>query len=248
MRVVVALVSVSKYGSNDQYIRSVFNNDFILLCNKYNDALDALIACHKSHPNKPALIISDTMLTYAEPSHIRKVVHDACKLLDKLDVVYLSRYLDDCRKTRTIDNATFTNYKFSRTYAPHGTDCILYNPNIVKYLIKHTFNDNWILDQIGNGTIKAGCVSPCLFVYDCSMVSHKSDYKKTVTCAPEQRFIQQVPGLDSSTLILMVAIMIIILVVAWALLKASPKCEHFSQDTSLPICDRSNQLMIGVTC
>lgn len=194
-----------------------------------------LLAAEKLNPQAPCIIIKNTSTSASSPTTIANIVKE-CIAVDHFDLCYLCKWLDMCQLYHEVDCKT-SNRAISivKTKSPHGIQAILFSVRGRDILLGQAtmsngqrFIVNGSLDQrlnqeIFNCNISAICTVPNLIDFDIILnASSNSDFIKVNECKEVT-----IPSPSTSTsegnLLGFFLIVALILLVAWAFLRAGPR-------------------------
>jgi len=229
----VIITRKSRGSSREKAIRKAFSKtncsihtlDNVNPCNKTVNSAFALSL--EINPEASIIVISDRVSTYASPKKIAKSVDIMLSLQDQFDLFFLTRSMDHCQKSKRVRE--YDDYSILTTYYPRGTDAVFYTPEARDKLLdvkgkKSSFSKR-LAKEVARGNLKALTFEPNLFDYYFPGNDSKTKYyKKRMTCAPIQTNPAPVSGLGTTGLIVLIAVIIVILITAWALIRVGPEC------------------------
>ena len=186
----------------------------------------------------PILIIKDTSIPSPESTsvNIKATIRKTFMVKNEFDIFYLCKWLDDCSKHTKID----TKLKYLvRTQNPHGLQaliltpkCIMKSLNITPLEVPVSFEeslDKEICRLIAKDQLVTLATKPNLFNFDISLAESNNEYYKVSECATN---FAETSSNDSNTTstsynsagwVFFIAIVIIVLIIAFALIVLAPR-------------------------
>lgn len=198
------------------------------------------------YPKSPTIIIKDSSVSNADAGTIANIV-TAAATNGSYDLVYLCKWLDKCQlytDKKLVPNQTTI---LATTQSPSGLQAIMYSlsgrdimlkelpmKNGSKFIVSpYKTLSSQLTEEIFNGNLSAECVVPNLIDFDITKATNNSDYMKSQECQnvtsgiPETRskgLQKQIGGMGSGAGFgIFLAVVLIILLVAWAFLKVGPQ-------------------------
>lgn len=172
--------------------------------------------------NIPTIIVKDSSLCSVGPADMKNRIKKALELGKDADLFYLCKWDDTCSKYRhigEIDSGT----KLKWSTKPTSTQCIMYTPKARDY-VRNRLDDvdgsygNFLNSLISSKQLTATVFSPNIVDYDIDLATSTSDYAKLSECS--QHDVESTTNFTLSTYIWLSFILLLIVIVAWILVKS----------------------------
>ena len=195
--------------------KDLSNYDIITL----NRIKKSLIFTNKNSINIPILIILDTSITYETASTMKKNIENIFNL--DYDILYLCKWYDDCQALEK------TNYpNIFKTKKPKGFQAALFSNKMRNLILSEEFDSSISFSRnieqfILNNKIIAYSFVPNIINFDIEFAKIDEEYLKLNECAP---ITNRSPN-EGITYIWFIFMIILIIAVAWAVIKLGPDQE-----------------------
>lgn len=217
-----------KIGNRESNI-SMNSNEYYELC----CVRAALLTADKMDPKAPVIVIKNTSISTSSPEIIANIVKTSL-CITGFDLCYLCKWMDMCQLYGDVGH-TSTNDQISlvKTKSPNGMQSILFSVSGKEILLgrKPMANkniltiDSCISDvlnkEIFNGNISAICTVPNIINFDIALnATSNNDFIKLNECLPVMLMHKENSD-SSANLVGFIIIIGLILLVAWAALRAN---------------------------
>lgn len=195
--------------------KELSNYDIITL----NRIKKALTYANKNSINLPILVVLDTSSTYETTTSMKAKIEKAIEL--DYDIIYLCKWYDDCQ---SIQKTNVQNVY--STKKPKGFQSAIFSQRLKDIIMTEEFNTSIsfaknIEQFIQSGKIKAFTYIPNIINFDIDYAKTDDEYLKLNEFAP---IINKSPN-EGVAYIWFIFLIILIILVAWAVLKLGPDEE-----------------------
>jgi len=195
--------------------KSMSNRDIIIM----NQIKKSLNFASDKYNELPVISVLDTSVTYETG---QTMVNKIKNIMDS-DICYLCKWYDDCQSLKPVDGLKGIYYNTN----PKDFQAIFFSKKLRDIIIsEEEFRVNrpfgTIIEyMIKDEKIKSYCFTPNIINFDVSLAKNDEEYYKLNECSMK---VQKSPN-EGVAYIWFTLIVILVLVVAWAVIKLGPNDE-----------------------
>lgn len=151
---------------------------------------------YKCNSSRDIIFIRSDSVSNISPQKLSDLISYVIHKNDLFDIFYLCRWEDECQKMINVKYVPYLDLSVGKTYTPKGLQSLYITNSFRDVILRNTKmengksfditsdipEDDFFLNNIKEGNIKAYCTLNNVFNFDISQATEDTDFDKTSVC------------------------------------------------------------------